>query len=404
MISPDSFLVVCFWVCLAGVCYAYAVYPLIVFGLARWFGRCRQVEPLCDDELPTVSLLIAAHNEEAVIEDRLRNALALDYPVDKLEIVVACDGCSDGTAAIVKRYLPRGIRLLDSPQRRGKASALNEAFEALTGDIVLLSDANTNMDSSAARRLVRWFRDPKVGSVCGRLVLTDPETGHNADSLYWRYETFLKRCEGRLGALLGANGGIYAIRRALFQPIPANTILDDMVIPLRAHLQSGCALIYDSQAVAYEETAADVRDEFRRRSRIGAGGFQSLSLLGKLMDPRRGWIAFTFLSHKLVRWLCPFLLLGMVLSNLLLSQDSFYALVLLGQFVFYALALVMCWVPGQHIGLKMLRMTTMFTSMNAALLMGFWLWVLGGQKVTWQRTARLPEIGSPIQPLPAPAE
>ncbi len=390
--------------CLAGVCYAYAVYPLLVLSLSRWFGRCRRAEPLPDAELPTVSLLIAAHNEEAVIEQRLRNALELDYPADKLEIVVACDGCTDATVSIVKRYLSRGVRLLDSSKRRGKATALNEAFETLTSDIVMLSDANTNTDALAARQLIRWFRDPKVGAVCGRLVLTDPETGRNVDSLYWKYETFLKRCEGRLGALLGANGAIYAIRRELFRPLPASTILDDMIIPLRARLHTGCALVYDSEAVAYEETPAEVRDEFRRRSRIGAGGFQSLGLLSQLLNPFRGWVAFTFLSHKLLRWLCPFLLLAMLLSNLFLSQSPFYAAVLLGQIAFYTLAIGLSWVPGQHVILRALRLTTMFTSMNAALLMGFWLWLSGGQNAAWRRTARLPEMTGTVQPMPAPVE
>jgi cellulose synthase/poly-beta-1,6-N-acetylglucosamine synthase-like glycosyltransferase len=397
-------LVACFWLCLAGVCYAYIGYPLLVCCLARWFGRRRHADFLSDEELPMLSLLIAAHNEEAVIDERVRNALALDYPANKLEIIVACDGCVDATAAIVERYAPRGVRLLNYPQRRGKAMALNNAFATLKGDIVMLSDANTHTDASAARKLVRWFRDSAVGVVCGRLVLTDPATGQNVDSLYWRYETFLKRCEGRLGALLGSNGAIYAIRREHFQPLPANTILDDMVVPLRAHLRTGCAIVYDTQAVAYEETAADVRAEFRRRSRIGAGGFQCLGLLGKLLDPRRGWIAFTFLSHKLLRWLCPFLLLGLLLSNLLLIRDSFYAAALLAQGAFYALALALSWVPSQSRALKPLRLTTMFASMNAALLMGFWLWASGGQKVTWRRTARLSEVVRGIQPAPAPVE
>src|SRR5262249_1696133 len=163
-----------------------------VYCLARCFGRRRQAEVVSDDELPKVSLLIAAHNEEAVIDERLRNALAMDYPADKLEIVVACDGCHDATAAIVARYADPALRLLDPPQRRGKATALNDPFAVLQGDIVMLSDANTNTDAAAARRLVRWFRDPAVGGVCGRLVLINPGTGRNVDSLYWKYETFLK--------------------------------------------------------------------------------------------------------------------------------------------------------------------------------------------------------------------
>src|SRR5262249_30950742 len=146
--------------------------------------------------------------------------------------------------------------------------------------------------------------------VCGRLVLTDPATGCNVDSYYWRYETFLKRCEGRLGALLGANGAIYAIRRELYTPIPGNTIVDDFVIPLRAKLRTGCRIVYDGDAVAREETPPNVGAEFHRRSRIGAGGFQSIGLLWRLLNPRSGWVAFTFFSHKILRWVCPFFLVA----------------------------------------------------------------------------------------------
>src|SRR5262245_14906040 len=284
MSTPPSVLVVSLWVCFACVLYVYVGYPLVLFCLSR-FGR-RQAPPvLTDEQLPMVSLLVAAYNEEAVIEERIQNALALDYPRDKLEIVVATDGCSDRTAEIVGRYASQGVRLLEFTERRGKASVLNDAFAQVKGDVVILSDANTFTQPAAVRNLARWFSNPKVTAVCGKLVLTDPETGGNVDSLYWKYETFLKRCEGRLGALLGANGGIYAIRRSGYVPIPRGTILDDLVIPLLSKLRHGGDIVYDHQAVAHEETAANVSAEFHRRSRIGAGGFGSLGVLARLLNP-----------------------------------------------------------------------------------------------------------------------
>ena len=244
--------------------------------------------------------------------------------------MIGLDGCSDGTAEIVRRFEDRGVRLLDFGERRGKASVLNAAMNLVEGEIVLMSDANTDIDPQAARRLVRWFQNPEVGAVVGRLILTDPRSGKNADGLYWKYETFLKRCEGRLGALLGANGAIYAIRRELYVPIPAETIIDDFVIPLLAKLRSGCAIVYDCDAVAREETPPDVSSEFHRRARIGAGGFQSIALLWRLLDPRRGWVAFTFLSHKVLRWLCPFFLIGLLASNLFLLERPFFRWILGG--------------------------------------------------------------------------
>jgi cellulose synthase/poly-beta-1,6-N-acetylglucosamine synthase-like glycosyltransferase len=388
---------VLFWVCLGLVFYTYAGYPVLASLLARCFGRGNK--PLEDDPdyLPTISLLIAAYNEESVLETRLLNALATDYPADKREIVVASDGSTDGTADIVRKYADQGVRLIDYKCRRGKASVLNAAFGELNGEIIVLSDANTYTEPKAYRKLVRWFRDPKLGVVCGRLVLTDVHTGHNVDSLYWRYETFIKRSEGRLGALLGANGAIYAIRRDVYTPIPNDVLIDDLVIPLLARLRTGCAITYDADAVAHEETAPDFGHEFRRRSRIGAGGFQSMGLLWRLLDPRQGWVALTFFSHKILRWLGPFFLIGMVATNLFLLDWTIFRWLMAGQVGFYFLSTLGAYVPSQLKPLKPLRLFTMFTGMNVALLLGFWRWLSGSQNAAWQRTARLAEVNGTVQ-------
>jgi cellulose synthase/poly-beta-1,6-N-acetylglucosamine synthase-like glycosyltransferase len=269
----------------------------------------------------------------------------------------------------------------------------------VTGDVVVLSDANTYMDRGAARRLAQWFAEPAIGVVCGRLSLVDASKSKNADSLYWKYETFLKKCESRLGALLGANGAIYALRRELFHPIPDHTIVDDFVIPLQARLRTGCGIVYDSKAVAREQTPPSIAAEFGRRARIGAGGFQSIGWLWGLLHPRQGWIAFTFLSHKILRWLCPFFLIGMLASNILLADDPFYRGWLAAQVAFYALALVAGHLPARWKLLKPLRLTTMFASMNLALLVGFWRWLRGRQRGTWQRTERPAETLAPVPSL-----
>jgi cellulose synthase/poly-beta-1,6-N-acetylglucosamine synthase-like glycosyltransferase len=221
------------------------------------------------------------------------------------------------------------------------------------------------------------------------LVLVDSETGRNADGLYWRYETFLKKAEARLGALLGSNGAIYAIRRERYVRIPANTIVDDFVIPLLAKLNSGCRIVYDCEAVAAEETAPDVKAEFRRRARIGAGGFQAIALLWRLMSPRWGWLAFAFVSHKVLRWLCPFLLAAMLISSVLAAVGQpVYWIIVAAQVAFYAASLTTSRLPGPLRQMKMLRLATMFTSMNAALAVGFWRWVNGVRSGAWERTAR----------------
>jgi cellulose synthase/poly-beta-1,6-N-acetylglucosamine synthase-like glycosyltransferase len=302
------------------------------------------------------------------------------------------------------------VRLLDMSPRRGKSQALNDAFPQLRGSIVILSDANTDHDSQAARRLAQWFRDPKVTAVCGRLVLTDSATGRNVDGLYWKYETFLKRQEGALGALLGANGAIYAIRKARFVPVPAGNVVDDFVIPLLARLQHGGDLVYDNSAVAFEETSPNIQTEFHRRSRIGAGGFGSLRALRGLLHPTRGWLCFAFVSHKLLRWMCPFFLLGLLFSSALLAGSSLYLGLFLAQVAFYAIAAISAFLPGGNLPTRILRLTSMFTSMNAALFLGFVRWVSGAQRATWRRTARSaqpyavgiagapPSAGNPILP------
>jgi cellulose synthase/poly-beta-1,6-N-acetylglucosamine synthase-like glycosyltransferase len=374
--------------CLALVGYAYLGYPLLLWGVSKTFGRPPRGHDEVAHHLPTLSLLIVAHNEETCIAERIENALALKYPAERLEIVIASDGSSDRTAEIAAGYAGRGVRLLDYKQRRGKAAVLTDAIRECSGEIVALSDANTFYERHALKKLARWFADAQVGVVCGRLLLVDRASGQNVDGIYWRYETFLKKCEARLGALLGANGAIYSIRRDLYVPIPETTIVDDFVIPLLAKLKSRCRIVYDSDAIAYEETPPTIRDEFRRRSRIGAGGFQSIAMLYPIMHPRHGWTSFSFLSHKVCRWTCPFFLLGALISNAILLASERYSAVLVAQCSFYSLAGMGAFLPGSHVSVRLIRLTTMFTSMNLALLVGFWRWASGRQRGTWQRTAR----------------
>ncbi len=396
MSMADRVLIVLVFSSLAIVAYAYFGYPILVWLFSRLFGRERVRPEVGESDLPSLSLLIAAYNEEAEIGKRIENALELDYPADKLEIVVASDGSSDRTNEIVGRFARYGVKLLAFPQRRGKASVLNDAISAVSGDIVMLSDANTYTHATAAARLAAWFKDPDIGVVCGRLVLTDPRTGKNVDSLYWKYETFLKKCESRLGALLGSNGAIYTLRKSLFQGIPANTIVDDFVIPLLARRRSGCRIVYDREAVATEETPARLVSEFHRRSRIGAGAFQSMCWLSGLLNPLQGWISFTFLSHKILRWLCPFALIVALVANAFVIDHSAMRYLFIAQVVFYVTSLIAGRLPSKPRILRYPRLATMFTMMNAALLVGFFRWLRSNQNAAWKRTERTSTAGPPV--------
>lgn len=394
MTAPVALLETALAVCLGLVAFAYLGYPVLIYLLSRAFGR-HPVPPAVEAaDLPTVSLLVAAYNEEVDIEARVRNALALEYPAGKLEVVIASDGSTDGTNEIVRRYADRGVRLLAYPENRGKATVLNRSVPRLTGEIVVLSDANTMMEPDAARRLAAWFADPAVGVVCGRLVLSDPQTGRNADGLYWKYETFLKKCESRLGALLGSNGAIYAVRKAIFPFVQTGTLIDDFVIPLQARRASGCRIVYDDRAVAYEETPPTLRAEFRRRVRIGAGGFQSIGMLWRLLSPANGWVALTFLCHKIIRWACPFFLIGALATNALLLGQPGFREVMAAQLGFYALAAAGHWLPRRLGFLKPFRLPTMFVTMNLALFFGFIRWARGGNNGTWRRTDRTTPAGA----------
>jgi cellulose synthase/poly-beta-1,6-N-acetylglucosamine synthase-like glycosyltransferase len=376
-----------FWACLSLVVYVYAGYPALVWAASKLIGQ-DVTPPAPADVLPVVSIIVAAHNEESVIEERITNLLALDYPPDRVEILIASDGSTDRTGDIVRRFESDRVRLLDFKVNRGKTAVLNDAFAQARGSIAILSDANTMHHPQAARLLVRWFNDSQVGIVCGRLVLSDPLGGENADGVYWRYETFLKRCESRLGALLGANGAIYAMRVALFRPLPPRIAVDDFVIPLLAHLHSGSRIVYDNDALAYEETPSAIRSEFSRRSRIGAGGFQSLSLLWPLANPRRGWMALSFVSHKLLRWICPFFLVGALVTSGWLVQHPLYLAACAGQLALYTVALAVYLWPALGSVHRLVRVPTLFAAMNLALLAGFFQWAARRQGGVWQRTER----------------
>lgn len=338
-------------------------------------------------ELPRVTLVVAAHNEEAVIARKLENSLALDYPPELLEIVIGSDGSTDRTDALVRACSDPRVRL-DAAPRAGKVGVLNRTIPRARGEIVLLSDANTDLEPDVLRHLVPHFDDPTVGAVCGRLRLYNPTREAFEESAYWSYESAIKLEEGRRGALIGANGGLYALRRVLFSPLPPDTIVDDFVIPLRI-LEQGRAVVYEERAVAREETTEDYGREFGRRARIAAGNFQALTLVPRLLLPSAGFAAFAFWSHKVIRWCAPLLMALCLLTNLmLLGSGGMYVLLFLLQLGFYGLA---AWGHRNGIPTSLGRLVSVpyyFVSMNVAIAVGFLRFLRGTQKATWERTAR----------------
>lgn len=376
------------WLSLGVVVYAYVGYPVVL----RLLSALRKSSPVPEnpapDDWPMVSLIIAAYKEEKIIVSRLINATLLDYPADKLEIIVGVDGSEDCTSDLVREFADSRVKCLQYPIRRGKASVLNDTVPQARGEIIVFSDANTFTQPPSIKLLVRHFQRATVGSVCGKLELVDSTTGQNVDGVYWKYENFLKAHEGRIGGLLGVNGAIYALRKSLWQPIPANTIVDDFLIGMRVHL-AGQELLYEPRAIATEETPETIGQEFQRRSRIGAGGFQSLAWLWPLLSPARGSIAFTFWSHKVIRWVCPWFMGLAVIANISLVADPFYAGLLGFQAAFYGLALLGGISLTSRRLPRLLRLPAMFVGMNAALTVGLWRYLKGIRSGTWKRTERV---------------
>lgn len=386
-----------FWVAALLLVHTYFLYPLMLFTLEGVAQVARNVRllrtgqgerrpSLPDEALPRVSLVVAAYNEAACIEEKLRNSLGLDYPAERLEVLVGSDGSTDGTEELVRQCKDRRVRLWAGP-RAGKVSVLNHCIPQALGDIVVLTDANTQLDPRALRWLVRHFQDPEVGAVCGQLRLYNPTRADYEESAYWAYESLLKLYEGKQGVVMGANGALYAIRRQLFTALPPDTIVDDFVIPMRL-LEQGYKVIYEPLALAREETTEDYGREFGRRARIAAGNFQSLRLVPGLLLPQAGLAAFAFWSHKLLRWCAPALMALALVANLFLLDSVLYRVTLAVQVLFYALAYAgragLLRGPARRVA----SAAWYFVAMNAAIAVGFWRFLRHTQSAAWERTAR----------------
>ena len=328
-----------FWLSFAALAYVYAGFPLLV----AIVGRLRRREVRAAAITPPVSLVIAAYNEEAVIRERLDNALAVDYPRDRLQVLVAADGCTDATASIVENYADRGVELLQLP-RQGKIHALDAAVRHATGEILIFSDANTICEPRALRALVRNFADPEVGGVAGHTgyrLETGSESSSRGEQLYWDYDTWLKRLESWTGSVVSAHGGLYAVRRSLYRPVLDPAVTDDFAISTTV-IEQGYRLVFEGAARATEFAVPEARREFRRRVRLMTRGLRGVWLRRALLNPfRQGFYAVVLFSHKVARRLAPLPLLVLaVASAYLASTAPFYAAAALGQTAFYGLALL----------------------------------------------------------------
>ncbi len=365
-----------------GVClYIYFGYPALLWLLSR--ARPRPVRR--GEVLPSVTLVVAVHDEEAVIAEKIANSLAVDYPEDRFEVIFASDGSTDRTHAIVRAAPSGRIRLLDLA-RGGKARALNAGVAAATGDVVVFTDANNFLEPDAIRKIVRSFADPEVGGVCGNKKL---RTGRGADAtekgenLYLRYDKWQKTLESRIGSLFAADGTLYAVRRALYVPIEDPAQADDIAISTRVVLQ-GYRLVWDGEAIAWEDAPAAGAAELRRKVRVTNHSVRALLHLGRALWTR-GFYSVELLSHKLVRHLIPFFLIPLFLSNAVLAaRGRAFAVLLAGQVAFYLLALAGAVLREAPAGRsKALSVPYYFCLVNAAALLGVLALVRGRRHATW---------------------
>lgn len=381
IIEPSDALAI---VCISVAIYHYLGYPLIVVIISRM----RPTERRIAAQEPSITLVIAAYNEEGVIREKLMNSMELDYPREKLHIVVVADGSTDKTSLIAAEFAACGVRTMFEPRRRGKSHALNRAVATSPAEIVVFSDANNVFSHDALRWLVRVLSQPLVGGVSGtkRIVENASRSASLGDSLFWRYESMIKRAESRLGGTVAADGEIFAIRRELYRPIPPEVINDDAFLTLAIVLQ-GYAVGYEPFATATEEASISIAEDFRVKVRMVSGGYQFLAMYWRALAGT-GWFAFKFASHKILRWLMPLVLLGLLVISMLRSGDWPYASLLMAQGLFYGLAAVGAVVPAIRQASRLVYVPFYFTTMNLAAFVGLVKFLRGRQSVLWSKAAR----------------
>ncbi|HSE05569.1 MAG TPA: glycosyltransferase family 2 protein [Methylomirabilota bacterium] len=384
-----------FWACLLLIAHTYVLYPAFLFvagvvAQARrdWrylAGRQERRAPaLAADSLPGVSILIPAYNEEAHLPAKLVNLQALEYPRDRLEVIFVSDGSTDGTNEILHGLDQPQVRTLVLPARGGKATALNHAVEQAKHEILVFSDAATEFAPDAVQRLARHFRDPGVGAVCGALRFRASAESRHTEGVYWSYECMLRLMEGRLGATLTASGALYALRRACYAPLPADTIVEDLLVPMNAR-RLGYRVLYDPEAIGTDYAASTVAGEFTRRVRVATGSFRALrQLVGIPLGPMT---TFALFSHKFLRWILPFLLLGLLVASAVLWERPLYRGFLIAQVLFYAWAAIGFGFRTRLSNVRYALIAYYLTAIHVAYLVGFYRFAIGRRGATWQRVS-----------------
>jgi poly-beta-1,6-N-acetyl-D-glucosamine synthase len=388
-----------FWFSLVMILYTYFGYPLLITLMPA-----RKTAPPKENRHPSpVTLLIAAFNEKDVIEEKIRNSLATEYPAGKLQILIVTDGSSDETPQIVESYYNAGVELLHQPERHGKMAAINRAMPHVRGDIIVFSDANNFYEPDTISRLVQPFSDPQIGAVSGakRIIKGDGELG-NSEGLYWKYESYIKEQESRAGSCTSVAGEILAIRKSAYIAPPDRIINDDFYTAMQI-IRQGYRLVYVADARSSERVSSSARDERIRRTRINAGRYQAIAMAGSLL-PKDAVLRWQIVSHKFLRPLVPFFMIIIFLTNVfavlfpysrpqgLLYHSYFSSIFLAAQILFYLLALVGTSIEKRNgkggLARLLLYLPTFLVNSNYSALLGFIQYVKGQPGHLWQRAQR----------------
>ncbi|KAA0993771.1 glycosyltransferase family 2 protein [Dyadobacter aurulentus] len=383
-----------FWLSLIVVFYTFLGYGIVLYVLVRIrrIFKGKRVEPRIDQEMPSLTLIIAAYNEESIIEEKIANTLQLKYPAGKLSVVFVTDGSTDRTPELVSAW--PGIKLMHTPMRSGKILAMHRAMKEITSEISVFTDANTFLNREALLLMARHYADPKVGAVSGeKRVMQEAVSDATAgEGFYWKYESTLKKWDSELYSVVGAAGELFSVRNSLYTDVEPDTILDDFMISMRI-AQQGYRIIYEPAAYASELSSENISEELKRKVRIAAGGIQSILRLKKLLNPFHDpLLSFQYISHRVLRWtVTPFLMLLALLLNIVIVAQSggwLYTLILVLQVLFYSAALLGWLLEKRRIKVKALFVPYYFCVMNYAVLAGIRRYLKGSQSAAWDRSKR----------------
>lgn len=382
-----------FWIGLFIVFYTYIGYGILLWILVKIKEIFKKrIIPELPKDLPEVTLLIAAYNEEAIVDEKMNNCKKLSYPTEKLKIYWITDGSTDQTDQLLAKY-PE-VTVLHENARKGKTAALNRGIQFVTTPLVVFTDANTMLNEEAITEIVRQFTNPKVGCVAGEKRILKETTGSATagEGIYWVYESFLKQLDSRLYSAVGAAGELFAIRSKLFEVMPEDTLLDDFILSLRI-AQKGYKIAYCKEAYAIENTSADMKEEEKRKVRISAGGIQSIYRLSSLLNIFRfKTLSFQYISHRVLRWsVTPILLFLLFPANLILmlnNPHSLYGVLFILQCLFYSLGMIGYYLAQKQIRNKILFVPYYFLFMNINVIKGFFYLKKKKGSGTWEKARR----------------